>query len=72
MKVELKMGERVVVNLEGTDGEFVISYGRRVLQVTADLPDTSGRKGVIYAEKFGQLIDKYRADGDEPVPAERV
>lgn len=53
MKIVLKQGDRLEVCLEGTDGEFVIEYGDSTLTVTADLPDSDGREGVIYSERFG-------------------
>lgn len=52
MKVVLRPGERVEIELADTDGRFVVAYGRATLRVTSDLPDTKGRKGVIYEERF--------------------
>jgi hypothetical protein len=53
--VTLPPGARLVVRLHETDGEFVIandfgSDGK--LTVEVDLPDDSGRKGVIYQEDY--------------------
>lgn len=52
MKVLLSQGESLTVNLEGSDGEFVITWGDNDLTVTADLPDQQGREGVIYHETW--------------------
>lgn len=54
MKIQIKQGEAVTIVLEDADGEFVVEYGKNVLSVTADLPDTNGRVGEIYAERFGE------------------
>lgn len=56
-KITLKQGDRLEVCLDGTDGEFVIEYGDSALTVTADLPDSDGREGVIYSERFGDTDD---------------
>ena len=58
MKVELEPGEKVAVTLSGTDGVITVSYdgdGDSKLTVHADLPDTSGREGIIYEEDFGSV-----------------
>lgn len=54
MKVVLKPGDTLEVELDETDGHFEIKYdvdfGK--LEVTADMPDSTGREGVIYSEVF--------------------
>lgn len=55
--IEIGQNESVRIKLRETDGEFTVSYGKRVLRVTSDLPDTKGRKGVIYEEQFGKDYD---------------
>lgn len=57
MKVELTPGEMVHVVLADTDGEITVSYGGMKhgtdrLIVHADMPDVSGREGIIYCETF--------------------
>jgi hypothetical protein len=52
VEIRLNQGERVVVKLYGTDGEFKITFGKSLLTVKADLPDNKGRKGVIYQERY--------------------
>jgi hypothetical protein len=52
MKIELRPGERVSVVFEGTDGEIVVRFGEDALEVVADMPDTTGREGVIYSEEW--------------------
>lgn len=67
MKIQLKQGEAVTIVLEDADGEFVVEYGKAVLSITADLPDTDGRVGEIYAERFALESDFQRiADGESP------
>ena len=64
MRIELASGDTLSVVMEGTDGEFKVIWGENVLQVTADLPDSSGREGVIYEETWGDT----RSTDEEPVP----
>ncbi len=63
MKIELKPGERITVTLEGTDGEIEVAFNESDVRVTTDLPDSSGREGIIYQECFG---DGDRALGEAP------
>lgn len=55
MKVVLEPGEKVVVTFAGTDGEITVAFadGGATVRVEADLPDSSGRSGVIYEERAG-------------------
>lgn len=60
IRIEIPQGESVEITLRDTDGAFVISYdedntGR--LTITTDLPDSHGRNGLIYEEKFGLEAD---------------
>lgn len=50
--VEIGPGERVMVKLRDTDGEFTVKYGETRVTVHADLPDDKNREGIIYSEKF--------------------
>lgn len=70
MKIQLSPGDRLLVNLEGSDGEFVIVWGKTSLTVEAELPDQAGRVGVIYEETWGpgRLDDL----DEQVVPAVRV
>jgi hypothetical protein len=65
-RVVLSQGQRVVVEFEGTDGQIEVDFdsrGDKKLEVTADIPDTSGRSGVIYCEDFSSTPDElYRAN----------
>lgn len=58
MKILIKEGDDLRVELEDSDGSFTISYRDGALTVNAELPDSEGREGVIYHED-------YRGDGDE-------
>ena len=59
MIVNLSPGNELIVQFEGTDGEFRIHFDSKtyanavVVEETAGFPDTSGRKGVLYKETFG-------------------
>lgn len=65
--VLLDQFQSVSVRLDGTDGEFTITYAGEELKVEADLPDSSGRQGVIYSEKFGSSPSKLDDSEDEPI-----
>jgi hypothetical protein len=63
MQVVLKPGEYVEIKLAETDGTFRVVYGQTQVDVRADLPDSSGRSGLIYREKFGGMAKlKEKAD----------
>ena len=68
MKIELSPGELLMVTLQGTDGMFTIEFGERELTVSVDLPDTEGREGVIYSERFMEEHEKRLST----MPDERV
>lgn len=53
MVVLIHPGQTVVVRVADSDGEFAIHYGKDRLTVGADMPDATGREGIIYEEKFG-------------------
>jgi len=71
MKVVLRPGDTLEVELDDTDGHFEIKYDVDLgkLEVTSDLPDTQGRVGVIYSEVFlsprGRMIDALK-NGEDP------
>lgn len=55
MIVVMKPGETLLVQLHESDGEIKVEFdvgGDGHFRVTSDLPDTSGRDGVIYDEDF--------------------
>ena len=61
MHIQLEPGDRLVVRLQGTDGEFQIDYNYQnmgTLVVESDLPDDEGRQGVIYKETFNAQCEK--------------
>src|SRR3989337_2618462 len=73
MIIILKPGETIRVHLADSDGEFRINYGKKVLSVKTDFPDTKGRVGTIYAEHFGspsstkaEAVDE-AVDGDDRI-----
>jgi hypothetical protein len=60
-RVVLSPGQRVVVEFEGTDGQIGVDFdsqGDSKLEVTADIPDSSGRTGVIYCEDFSRPLGR--------------
>jgi hypothetical protein len=56
MQVELDPGDILSVLFDGTDGKIEIYFDSDThpmsLTVTSDLPDTTGREGIIYQEVF--------------------
>jgi hypothetical protein len=57
LTVTVPQGEAVLVTLAETDGQFTISYGAPhlgvdTLLIHADMPDSTGREGIIYEEKY--------------------
>lgn len=54
MRLILKPGEKIRVQLEGADGEFTIKFGEKAVTVKADMPgNVIGEAGTIYKERFG-------------------
>lgn len=53
----LSPGEEIKITLEDTDGFFIIKYGEEALTVESDFPDSTGRVGIIYEEKYGKGSD---------------
>lgn len=53
MKITLKKGETIEVCFAHSDGQIDVKFGKNKITVTTDLPDTQGRVGTIYEEKFG-------------------
>jgi hypothetical protein len=61
VEIHLGPGESVKVVLRETDGEFVFGFGSEEpnrLFIHADLPDDSGRSGVIYEETWDNSEDR--------------
>ena len=64
MRIRLAPGETLTVGLEdengrACDGELTIAFdvdGNKQFTVTADMPDSDGRNGLIYDERFGEGI----------------
>lgn len=68
MIVMLKPGERVQIQFLESDGELVVEFdvdGDGHLRVLADLPDSSGREGVIYDEDFSRTPLEAMEEGPE-------
>ena len=58
MKIILRPGEKIEIELENTDGVFTIEYDvdkSGKLLVTSDLADDTGREGIIYEENFNTV-----------------
>ncbi len=59
MIINLSPGDELVVQFEGTDGEFRIHFDSKiypdtvVVEETSDSQDIKGRKGILYKENFG-------------------
>lgn len=52
VKIKLSPNESVQIELDGADGKFQFTYGKKQVSVFAEMPDTKGRKGTIYLERF--------------------
>lgn len=57
MKVAIFPGETLEIEVGNADGIFTVTYGEEHLTIEADMPDTSGRMGVIYDENFGSVFE---------------
>jgi hypothetical protein len=60
MYVTLEPGDKLTIQFHQTDGEIIVQYDHKndnTLTVEADLPDDTGRNGVIYKESFGSNLD---------------
>lgn len=64
MKVEISQGEKIEVSFKDSDERITVSFLDDRLMVEADLPDSSGREGVIYEELWAPLTDFSKDDGD--------
>lgn len=59
MKILLSPGEKVEIKFAETDGviEVAFAFNEDSIRVTADMPDSTGRVGVIYEERFGAAYE---------------
>jgi hypothetical protein len=57
LQVLISQGQKVEVIVADSDGVFTIFYNadKGRLSVTADMPDATGREGVIYLELFNKI-----------------
>lgn len=53
MNIEIGKGDNLRVTLKDSDGGFNVLFSSKAVQILADLPDSEGREGLIYNEKFG-------------------
>lgn len=70
MKVILGENDHLVVEIEGTDGMFIVSYGKEVkhaLTVHSTMPDDDGRCDLIYYTAYGEA-----PTDEECIPAKPV
>lgn len=56
-KIELEYGESVTITFAQSDGEIKVSFANFAITVIADMPDKSGREGIIYEETFKDTPD---------------
>ncbi len=58
MVINLTPGDELIVQFDGTDGEFRIHFDSRthpnaiVVEETSGFPDSEGRDGTLYKEVF--------------------
>lgn len=57
MKIVLSTGETAEVHFDDSDGEVCVEFAEDAIRVSTDWPDTSGRTGIIYEERFGADLD---------------
>ena len=57
MIVTLKPGENVKVEFADSDGSVKVAFNEKDVTVTAGMPDSDGRIGIIYQERFGEGHD---------------
>ena len=59
MKIVLSPGEKIAVEFAESDGSIVVEFNETDISVVTAWPDTTGRVGTIYQEKFSTT------EGDE-------
>lgn len=64
IEITLSRGDSVRIRLQGADGLCLIRYGNKAVIIKADLPDNSGRNGIIYEERY---LEDYNTPDDESV-----
>lgn len=62
MKIVLKPGEKLEIALaddsgEDIDGSIIVDFQFNELKITTDWPDSDGRVGTIYSERFRSFHD---------------
>lgn len=58
MRIVLKQGDVIQIEVEDGDGVITVGYGTEELYVDADMPDSDNRNGRIYSERFGEPAGK--------------
>jgi len=58
MKIELQPGESVVVTFAESDGEITVAFTTEEIYVDANLPDSDGKAGRIYSERYAEAHHK--------------
>ena len=53
MQLELAPSEKITVTFQGSDGNITVGFDEKRIFVETDWPDTDGRTGTLYEEKFG-------------------
>ena len=68
IRIEIEQGDRLEVGFRDADATILVSYNwqdNRKAQIEVDMPDSSGREGVIYCEDFSEEMTckKLKEDG---------
>lgn len=75
MKVVLGENDHLVIEVEGTDGMFIVSYGKEVkdaLTVHCTMPGDDGRCDLIYYSSYGEPSTDEEGDEEPVKPVRRV
>jgi hypothetical protein len=69
----LQPNSAVRIRFEGSDGEIDIGFDDKAIKVHTNWADSTGRKGVIYEERFGEMpAGSFGGDLDEYSPGART
>lgn len=68
MKIILKPNESIEIGFEDSDGTINVTFGEDEISIESDLPDSDGKQGKIYSERFVENFNKAIAEATEDQP----